>query len=142
MTLVQKNYTKLQQAMSEMGSKVSGVLQKQEEEFLCAYKAHLRNVEGDFALLRGELDEKERAIAENEKVLMLEKERDWYKKEALHLEKVLLKTKKRENELSERVEELEEDLSWHSNQLKIVMKQKNFIERQMQRNTSEESEIA
>mmetsp|Transcript_19599 Transcript_19599/g.57034 ORF Transcript_19599/g.57034 Transcript_19599/m.57034 type:complete len:99 (-) Transcript_19599:666-962(-) len=67
--------------MSEMGNKVSGVLKKQEEEFLCAYRAHLRNVEGDFGALRTELDEKERSIAENEKVLSLEKERDWYKKE-------------------------------------------------------------
>jgi len=54
----------------------------------------------------------------------------------LHLEQVLLKTKKREHELSERVEELEEDLSWHSNQLKIVMKQKNVLERHLQNNMS------
>lgn len=96
----------------------------------------MRNVEGDFAALRAELDEKERSIAENEKVLQLEKERDWYKKEALHLEKVLLKTKKREHDLGERVELLDEDLTWHSNQLKIVMKQKNVLERQLQRNHS------
>lgn len=132
MTLVKKSYGNLQHAISEMGDKVSGVLAKQEGEFLSAYRAHMRNVQTDFRSLREELDEKDRSIANNEKVLQLEKERDWYKKEALHLEKILLKTQKKEHNLNEKVAELEEDLSWHSNQLKNVLKQKNILERQMQ----------
>ena len=82
------------------------------------HRIHERNVEKDFIDLRDEIEEKEKAIADNIKVKQLEKERDWYKKEALHLDQVLLKTKKKENELREKVDELEEDRKWLSNQLK------------------------
>lgn len=122
----------MERAISELGEKVSGVLQKQETEFLSAYKIHVRNVEKDFIDLRDEIEEKEKAIAENVKVKQLEKERDWYKKEALHLDQVLLKTKKKENELREKVDELEEDRKWLSNQLKLLMTHKNMLERQVE----------
>ena len=61
----------------------------------------------------------------------VEKERDWYKKEALHLDQVLLKTKRREVSLAEKVEELEQDRTWLSNQLKVIMKERNGLERQL-----------
>ena len=131
MNIVKDEYKKLQLAINELGDKVSGVLQKQETEFLSAYRAHMRNVQKDFQDLRDDIDEKEKAIINNIKVKQLEKERDWYKKEALHLDQVLSKTKKREIELSEKVEELEEDRTWLSNQLKLIMKQKNILERKL-----------
>ena len=122
----------MERAISELGEKVSGVLQKQETEFLSAYRIHERNVEKDFIDLRDEIEEKEKAIADNVKVKQLEKERDWYKKEALHLDQVLLKTKKKENELREKVDELEEDRKWLSNQLKLLMTHKHMLERQVE----------
>ena len=131
MTLVKENYSKLQASISALGSKVSATLQKQETEFLMAYRTHMRNVQKDFETLRHEIDEKEKAIENNVLVKHIEKERDWYKREALHLDKVLLKLKKRETMLTEKVEELDQDRTWLSNQLKVVMKQKNMLENRL-----------
>ena len=128
MKLVRDNYAKLQASISELGGKVSGVLQKQETEFLVAYRAHMRNVQKDFETLRHDIDEKEKAIENNVFVKHIEKERDWYKREALHLDQVLLKLKKKEAVLTEKVDELEQDRTWLSNQLKAVMKEKNTLE--------------
>lgn len=128
MSLVKENYTKLLDSISGLGSKVSSVLQKQESEFLIAYRTHMKNVQKDFETLRDEINEKEKAIEDNVLVKHIEKERDWYKREALHLDQVLVKLKKREKMLTEKVEELEQDRNWLSNQLKVVMKQKNLLE--------------
>jgi len=124
-----EEYTRLQFAISELGDNISGVLQAQETEFLTAYRSHMRNIQKDFLDLRDDIDQKEKAIENNVLVKQLEKERDWYKKEALHLDQVLMKTKKREAGLAEKVDELEQDRTWLSNQLKLVMKEKNLLER-------------
>lgn len=136
MQLVKDNYAALQVSISELGSKVSGVLQKQETEFLMAYKTHMRNVQKDFETLRQEIDEREKAIENNVMVKQIEKERDWYKREALHLDQLLMKVKKRETMLTSKVEELEHDRSWLSNQLKTVMKQKNQLEDELGKTAS------
>ncbi len=132
MKLVEKEYDQLQKAISELGSKVSLVLNKQETEFLTAYKAHMRTVTRDFQSLKHEMDETTAAIENNVLVTQLENDRDLYKKEALHLDGVLTKTKQREKMLSEKVDELEQDRTWLSNQLKDIMKQKNALERRLE----------
>lgn len=121
----------MEQAISELGTKLSDVLQKQESEFLTSFKSHMRNVSRDFHTLRNEVNEKETAIENNTLVKQLEEEKEWYKKEALHLDSVLTKTKKRETLLSEKVEELEQDRNWLSNQLKDIMREKNILERRL-----------
>ena len=121
----------MQEAISQLGSKVSDILQKQENEFLTAFKSHMRNVSRDFNNLRDEVNKKEEAIENNTLVRELEKEKDWYKKEALHLDSVLMKTKKKVNSLSEKVEEIEQDRKWLSDQLKEVMREKNLLERKL-----------
>jgi len=131
MDLVHEQYSKLQSAINELGEKVTGVLTKQENDFLGAYRTHMRNVQNDFNEIRLEVEEKERAIENNVKVKELEKERNWYRKEATHLDKVLQKTQINEEKLREKVEELEEDRSWLTKQLRIVMKQKATLEYQL-----------
>ena len=128
---VEHEKARLQTAISELGTKVSEVLIKQENEFLTAFKSHMRNVSRDFHTLKNEVDEKEAAIENNTLVKQLEEEKKWYKKEALHLDSVLTKTKKREALLSEKVEELEQDRAWLSNQLKDMMKEKKSLERRL-----------
>ena len=128
MEMVRENYSNLLNSISNLGNKVNKILQKQEDDFLGAYQTQMRNVQKDFETLQGEIDEKEKAIEENVLVKKIEQERDWYKREALHLDQVLVKLKQREKMLSEKNEELNQDRTWLSNQLKLVMKQKNQLE--------------
>ena len=73
---------------------------------------------------------KEKAIENHVLVKKLEKERDWYKKEAFQLDSTLTKTHAKEVELAGKCNELEKDREWLSNQLKQVMTEKNAMVQQ------------
>lgn len=56
---------------------MSGVLAKQESEFLAAYRAHMHNVQKDLAGLRQKVVDAENALQKNEKVKRLEEDCEW-----------------------------------------------------------------
>jgi hypothetical protein len=76
---------KLTGVVETLSSKVSGVLQKQEKEFLQAYRAHMYNVQKDLQQLRAKLDDAEMSLKKNDKIRKLEEARDWFREEALRL---------------------------------------------------------
>ena len=127
MNSVHEEFGKLQNALSFLGGKMSSVLQSQEHEYLAAYTSHMRNVARDFHKSMDEIQSKEKAIENHVLVKKLEKERDWYKKEAFQLDSTLTKTKAKEVELARKCNELEKDRDWLSNQLKQVMTEKNAM---------------
>ena len=69
-----------------LSDRVSKVLQKQEKEFLAAYRAHMYNVQKELNDLRAKVDEAELQMKKDSKIKKLEEERDWYRKEALRLD--------------------------------------------------------
>jgi len=121
---VKQTYNALENTIKHLGESLSGILVQQETEFLSAYKAHIHSVRKQFKALRDEADERERAVTENEYVKKLEHERNWYREEALNLDKLLTSSKLSEKKLLGRVSELEEECKWHATQLKNEMKQK------------------
>eukprot|EP00586_Coscinodiscus_wailesii_P021194 CAMPEP_0172502530 /NCGR_PEP_ID=MMETSP1066-20121228/160969_1 /TAXON_ID=671091 /ORGANISM="Coscinodiscus wailesii, Strain CCMP2513" /LENGTH=188 /DNA_ID=CAMNT_0013277829 /DNA_START=121 /DNA_END=684 /DNA_ORIENTATION=- len=123
MTLVQSQYDTLLSTISTLGSSISTLLSKQERDFLSAYRAHMQNVQKDFYSMRSEVEAKEEALRQNVVVRQLERERDWYRKEALHLDKVVGKSVKREGELREELEEVREDRDWVRGRLREVMRE-------------------
>jgi CII-binding regulator of phage lambda lysogenization HflD len=137
MKLVQGEFDKLKMAIKGIDQNVSNLLQAQENEFLSVYKDHAKNIANDFKRLQTEIQVKELAIKNHEYVKELEKERDWYKKEALHLDSMLTKTKSNENSLQEKLEQLEQDKSWLSNQLKELLKEKKELISQLVQNEQE-----
>ena len=68
---------------------------KQQNDFLGAYQTHMRKVQKEFQKVKDDMEEKEKSLSRNERVKELEQERDWYKKEALHLDKLLMRSKKK-----------------------------------------------
>ena len=63
------------------------VLKKQEKDFLSAYVVHMYNVpEGELQNLRSKVDEAELAMKKDAKIVGLQKERNWFRKEALRLD--------------------------------------------------------
>jgi len=110
--VVKQEYDNLTNAINNMGEKISGVLSQQEIEFLGAYRTHKRNVQQEFNALRLEAEDRERKLSENDDLRRLEKDRDWYRNEALHLDKLLEKSKMGEKKLIEKVSDLEEEKNW------------------------------
>ena len=126
MSLLQKQYSRLESVIFDLEKQLSNVLQKQEREFLTSYELHMRSIKKKFEDLKSEIDAKEQAIVNNVLVKQLEKERDHYKREALYLDKVTVNLKKREMELSDKVQELEDERKWLSDNLKASMKNRNI----------------
>lgn len=127
MKLVQVEYDKLREVIKQLDENVSNLLQAQENKFLVAYKNHARKITTDFTKLQAEIQGKEHAIQNHAYVKELEEERDWYKKEALHLDSMLTKSKSNEHSFREKVQQLEQDKEWLSNQLKELLKEKKEL---------------
>ena len=85
------------------------MLQKQEKEFLAAYRAHMYNVQKELNDLRAKVDEAELQMKKDSKIKKLEEERDWYRKEALRLDTHATAMKKDIKYMKEKLESIEED---------------------------------
>jgi hypothetical protein len=95
MKRVMSLHGKLTGVVDTLSAKVSGVLQKQEKEFLQAYRAHMYNVQKELQQLRSRLDDAEMSLKKNDKIRKLEEARDWFREEALRLVSVLKKERGR-----------------------------------------------
>lgn len=131
MQLVTSEYNKLQKSIGDLGTMISGSLERQREEIQRSQKTQMRKVQVDVDTLRLEKARLEESIATNERACLLENERDWYKKEALHLDKVLEQTNSRQKELVERLDESEHDREWLKQQVKKETKQKLMLEKKL-----------
>ncbi|GMH86845.1 hypothetical protein TrST_g12246 [Triparma strigata] len=145
MKRVYDEYNKLNEVVDQLGSKVSGVLAKQENEFLGAYRAHMYNVQRDLQSLRAEVVEKENALTNNEQMQKLEEECEWYRKESLRLDGLLGQSKKNEVFIKEKMAILEDDRNWLAKQLKSAKKQNKLlraeIELQLREGTDAKEEM-
>lgn len=70
-------HSKLKTVVANLSDKVSIVLQKQENEFLAAYRAHMYNVQKELQELRAKVDDAELKMKKDSKISKLEDERDW-----------------------------------------------------------------
>ena len=127
MKRVHDSYGKVHDVINQIGNKVSGVLAKQENEFLGAYRAHMYNVQKELQALRAELVEKENALANNEQMKKLEEECEWYRRESLRLDSILTQSKKHERFMKEKMQMLEDDRNWMAGQLKLAKKQNKLL---------------
>ena len=87
---------------------------------LLSHKAQVRKLNIEIEQLKLEKNKLEDSISTNERANLLENERDWYKKEALHLDKVLEDTKLENKELKDKLDECEVDRKWMREQIEKV----------------------
>ena len=91
----------------------------------------MRTLQVEIESLTNEKTRLEESIATNERACQLEIERDWYKKEALHLDEVLEQTNVRLKELSDRLDESEQDRMWTKGQVEKLAKHKLAFENKL-----------
>ena len=127
MSRVYEEYAKLNDVVDQLGMKVSGVLAKQENEFLGAYRAHMYNVQRELQGLKAEVVEKENALTNNEQMQKLEEECKWYREESLRLDGLLGEAKKSEQFMKQKMSMLEDDRNWLAKQLKSAKKQNKLL---------------
>lgn len=103
-----------------LNDKVSAVLAKQEKEFLRAYRSHMYTVQQELQSLRAKADDASLALAKNERILALEAERDWYRTEALRLDRSVTALKGEAEYNKGKLQALEDDRTWLEAQLKAA----------------------
>lgn len=101
------------------------VLQKHEADFLNVYKGHMYNIQKEMRVLKEKVSEDELKRKRDEELKSLENERDWFRNEALRLDK-LCKQHKRNLEIwKNKAQILEEDRKFMEDQI-LLAKRENL----------------
>lgn len=132
MTRVKDLHVKIGSVVGHLNEKIALVLQKQEKEFLAAYRAHMLSVQKELQQLRAKANEAELAMKKNEKIRSLEDERNWYRKEALRLDKFATAMKKDLKYMKEKLESIEDDRKWLERQLKSSKKSNKLLRAELE----------
>jgi len=99
--LVESEYLKLQVAIDDLGTSIDNTLNRQKEALDLSHQSEIAKCKLEIDNLIKDKHQLEESITSNERACQLEVERDWYKKEALHLDSVVEKMKAREKKLNE-----------------------------------------
>jgi hypothetical protein len=110
-----------------LGTSIGDTLGRQKQDLERTYKSEKRKVEIEIENLTRDKNRLEESIMSNERACQLEIERDWYKKEALHLDEVLEKMKVRQKEIFER----EQDREWMKGRLRRLTRNNTILENKM-----------
>jgi chromosome segregation ATPase len=120
LALVESEYAKLQECIDNLKETIDSNLSEQKEELEIIHQSQISKLSIDIDQLKAEKVKLEEAIAANERANLLENERDWYKKEALHLDKLLEESKSECKELKMKLDESNNDRKWMKEQLEKV----------------------
>ena len=92
-----------------MDQKVGNVLRKHEADFLNVYRGHMFNVQKEMRLLKEKASEEENKRRRDEELVKMEQERDWFRNEAVRLDKICKEYKKSVEKWKNKADALEED---------------------------------
>jgi hypothetical protein len=129
---VKNLHGKVSHLVDNLAGKLGLVLRKQEKDFLAAYRAHMYNVQKELQGLRAKVDESELELRKNQKIVALQKERDWYRSEALRLDTFATNIKKDLKFMRERLSTIDEDRNWLERQLKASKKQNKLLRAELE----------
>ena len=129
---VEDLHGKVTHIVHNLSDKLGLVLKKQEKDFLAAYRAHMYNVQKELQNLRSKVDEAELAMKKDAKIVGLQKERNWFRKEALRLDSFSTNIKKDLKFMREKLLTIEEDRNWLEKQLKASKKQNKLLRAELE----------
>eukprot|EP00347_Sterkiella_histriomuscorum_P002600 403367516 len=114
---INQTHAKLNELVTDLGTKISEVIKDHENDFFVAFKNKM------YAIMKEMRELKEKASSERHKakqearLINLEKERDWFRREALKLDKMCKDHKRILNKLKATLENIEEDRDFFQEQL-------------------------
>lgn len=125
-------YGQLTGVVAELSEKIAVVLNKQEHDFLQAYRAHMFNVQKELQQLRDKVKANELELKKNHKIRKLEEARDWFRSEALRLDKISQGMRKKLKYLQDKLDSIEEDRNWLEKQLKLSKKNNKLLRAELE----------
>ena len=81
-------FSQLNSKISTIDSQIGAILEEHELEFLSAYKLHMTEIQKEIQVLRLSITKEEIKRKRDEEIVARERERDWFKNEALRLDKI------------------------------------------------------
>jgi len=114
----------LNTAIDNLGTSIGSTLDQQKQELERVHTTDLHKVQVSAEELSKEKIQLEDDIASNKRACQLETERDWYKKEALHLDETLQQTKAKMKELASKLESSQQEVTWLKGQVEKLTKEK------------------
>jgi hypothetical protein len=123
MKKVRDLHGQLQDTVSNLSTKITVLLREREKDFLAAYRHHMYNVQKDLQEAKRSVKKAKDDLRNNDQIKKLKKERDWFRNEALRLEKLSKTQEKEIDSIQLKFNTLREDRVWFEKQLKIAKRQ-------------------
>ena len=89
----------LKQLTSDYDSKLINLIDRHEEDFLSAYKTHMTKVEKQLQSLKDKAKEQENKLNNDDRIVKMEKQLEWYKNEFFSLLKLKDKNEKEKSDI-------------------------------------------
>ncbi|KAM3145681.1 hypothetical protein pb186bvf_002227 [Paramecium bursaria] len=111
---IERDYNKIHDIIRNLEGRVGEIIKAQEEDFMIAFKEQMHDIQKELKTMKRKIDEEALRQKADEKKRILEEERDYFREEALRLDKLC-------QEQQRTIEELKF-------KLKITNEEKNYYE--------------
>ncbi|KRX08053.1 hypothetical protein PPERSA_06231 [Pseudocohnilembus persalinus] len=117
----------LNDLVNQLETKIDGVIEKHEGEFLIAYKNHMQKIRRELLEMKRKTDEQERNFQAKDRISGLEKQLAWFREEASKLYNKLESKNKETDQLKMRIQDLEKEKIFLEGQVKSLMKKNKYM---------------
>ena len=129
--LVTTEYSRLEAAIDDLGTSIGNSLDRQRQDLERTHKIEVEKLKAEIDNLMHEKQLLEDTMTSNERTSLLETERDWYKKEALHLDEAVQQGKARQKQLTDQLFENEQDAKLMKRQVDKLTKRSRTLEKKL-----------
>ena len=129
--LVTTEYSRLDAAIDDLGTSIGNSLDRQRQDLERTHKIEVEKLKAEIDNLMHEKQLLEDTMTSNERTSLLETERDWYKKEALHLDEAVQQGKARQKQLTDQLFENEQDAKLMKRQVDKLTKRSRTLEKKL-----------
>jgi len=105
-------HDRLNGLVDQMDNKIRVLLNENQTNFLMAYKEQMMHIQKELKILKKKVDEETYKRKNNERMNILEQERDWFRAEAIRLDKVCKEQQKSLQEVKFKLKLVSEDKSY------------------------------
>lgn len=115
-------FFQLKSKIDVVDTQIGQILQVHENEFLNAYRIHMIDIQKEIQILKFNISQEELKRRRDAEIIIREKERDWFRDEALRLNKVCKEYMKSTEVWKSKAKLLEEDKKLLEDKLRILTK--------------------
>jgi len=130
-------YDELQRIVMSLESKIDEVIEREEKEFLSAYKTHLVKVQNELNLYKAKLDEREYKLKHDHLLVSLRQSLDFFKKETVRLAECVSAQKNQLEKERMSKESLQKENLFLEKQLKKSKQENKLLQRSIKRTEQE-----